>query len=190
MQIVILIKDLNIWIKKITQKNNVFLDKTWTISKPWSVHSSRYLWPKLSLSRFSWCMGVQVLLTPLAALFTWFFIPAGFTISHGHWSRMPVISTVLSSLPQNWSQRRHLVGATFAVKLTICHGCGGRAYQGNLICPRGSDFVLTWGHCIGGQPYDVSITARMCTILSPGQMLRQLHSWVAVPVFLSLINVV
>ena len=39
--------------KKITQKDNVFLDKTWTTSKPWSVHSSRYLWPKLSLSRFS-----------------------------------------------------------------------------------------------------------------------------------------
>lgn len=31
-------------------------------------------------------------------------------------------SNLLFSLQQNWSQRRHLVGTTFAVKLTLCHG--------------------------------------------------------------------
>ena len=31
-------------------------------------------------------------------------------------------SNLLFSLQQNWSQRRHLVATTFAVKLTVCHG--------------------------------------------------------------------
>ena len=41
-----------------------------------------------------------------------------------HWSQKKKTgsSNLLFSLQQNWSQRRNLVGTTFALKLTLCHG--------------------------------------------------------------------
>ena len=107
--------------KKITQKNNVFLHKIWTISKPWCVHSSRYLWPRYPYQGFHDAWVFRFAYTTCCTIYVVFHsrgfcdVPRVLIADASHFHCIVLAPTKLKPAAP-------FVGTTFEVKLTLCHG--------------------------------------------------------------------